>query len=849
MANGDVTPRHRHYQRQRLHHHLRLQTPLLLTSFGLLYLLSRSLSPAPAAALLPSSLSPPRPNRAGAPAISPASSRDRAAPYRPLPSYTHSEVSASVQAQNQKLPPLHARPATVTVPHASATEAEHSTCERRPFDRSEFESQNHRAMSARWGEFLRATAPLASDVAGLWASGRLRRDDASLARSVRTALVGLGPTFVKLGQILSVREDVLGPTWAAELAELQDSVRTFDGKEAWEAADRAFGAGAFESFEMEPFAAASIAQVHRAKWRLGPSNGGTGTSASTAVVVAVKVLRPGVADRVAVDLAVLLRAGDLLADWAPRLLPRSRVDWRALLRGLADGLWMECDLSGEAWRQEKFRSNMRSVPGVFVPEVYASTQDVMVSEWVDGVPLRVIPPKDPRLKHAQALMRDAYCQSMFVDAFFHADCHGGNLLWVPSADSHEGSPGDENNSSGELCILDCGLMVAIAPTASESLLRLSLNLASRDWANVVNDAISLGFLPINLSNSSVLQARGVARRILGPYLDVGGGARAASAYSASALFDDITAAASNLPISLPPDMVLLGRAVVQLEGLALRAYPDYRLVDDILPVAARIALRAAPPSQSQAADERMSFLSNLLFSDDTTGPLYRGTEIKAKRKSLALDRLKFLLATARNANFNMATGGMGAGKSSDSAVEDILDELLLSDAVRDLVAGETADVADALVRDALWRGVDSLAEAFPFPGLPNPLSLPVPIGRMESLAPRLSEEEKLVLLRLPEMFAESATTDQASRMGTDVAMPAGLLNNLMLTRIGEIPSLNRGIRTLTERALVQQDPKAREMVDSVAAKLRGLLQMRLVRTGVPADIAQRLVESAFLTPW
>ena len=87
------------------------------------------------------------------------------------------------------------------------------------------------------------------------------------------------------------------------------------------------------------------------------------------------------------------------------------------------------------------------------------------------------------------------------------------------------------------------------------------------------------------------EARGIARRIIGPYLDVGGGAAgAASAYSISSLFDDVLAAALKLPTSLPPDMILLARAVIQFEGLALRAYPDYRLVDDILPVAARRSL-------------------------------------------------------------------------------------------------------------------------------------------------------------------------------------------------------------------------------------------------------------------
>mmetsp|Transcript_55427 Transcript_55427/g.166175 ORF Transcript_55427/g.166175 Transcript_55427/m.166175 type:complete len:796 (-) Transcript_55427:339-2726(-) len=790
------------------------RSPLALTlarSGVLLLLLS-----VPSASLLPSS---PHPVHFGAPRHSQLLSQNFISLYAQSVSNTQRQLAS---------PPASADPLIKG--------------DRRRFDRTAFDNRNPGAASARWIEFLRTTAPLASDVAGLWASGRLRRDDDSLARSVRLALSDLGPTFVKLGQILSVREDVLGPVWASELAKLQDSVRPFGAEEAREAVERAFaveGNGVLEDFDAEPVAAASIAQVHRATWR--PS--GSGGPSDVAVPVAVKVLRPGVADRVAVDLAVLLRAGDLLAEWAPRLLPRSQVDWRDLLKGLAEGLWMECDLSGEAERQETFRVNMQSIPGVFVPKVYASTQGVMVSEWVDGVPLRSIPPGDPRLIQAQALIRDAYCQSMFVDAFFHADCHGGNLLWV--SDDGVGSRG---NASGRLCILDCGLMVAIDPSAAEGLLRLSLNLAARDWASVVNDAVSLGFLPPDLSDANALKARGVARRILGPYLDVGGGARAASAYSASALFDDVAAAASGLPTSLPPDMVLLGRAVIQLEGLALRAYPDYRLVDDILPVAARIALRASPPSQSLAGEARMSVLSSLLFADGATEPLYQSTETAAERKYVAFDRLKRLLATARSDSGQIGSGAR-AGQSSIDSVEDILDELLLSDAIRDLLTSEAADIADALIRDALWKGTDGLIEAFPLPRLPNPLNLPEPIHGLESFAPRLSEEEKLVLLRLPEMFAELQTVEQAKQNGSNFPMPAGFLSSLMLTKIREIPSFKEGIRILTERALVKRDPKAQALVDSVAAKLRSRARRRLERTGVPADVAQRLTGIMFLTPW
>ena len=121
--------------------------------------------------------------------------------------------------------------------------------------------------------------------------------------------------------------------------------------------------------------------------------------------MAINVLRPNVCHQVSVDLCVLLRAGDSLSGWVPQILPVSRVDWAALLAGLAKGLWEEVDLSGEAQRQTRFRNNMESVPRVFVPKVVAYNRDVMISEWVGGTPLRSMPSTDRRLKEAQALMR------------------------------------------------------------------------------------------------------------------------------------------------------------------------------------------------------------------------------------------------------------------------------------------------------------------------------------------------------------------------------------------------------------------------------------------------------------
>lgn len=681
---------------------------------------------------------------------------------------------------------------------------------------------------------------------------------------------------MKLGQILSVREDLLGVVWANELAKLQDGVRAFDGGVAVEIARGAFPME-LEGLDSDPVAAASLAQVHRAKWRHTDDDGSV-----RVMEVAVKVLRPGIQDQISTDLCVLLRAGDLLAEWAPRILPTSNIDWRSLLDGLAGGLWEECDLVGEAERQTKFASNMNAVPGVFVPAVVASTKNVMVSEWVDGLPLNSLPTLDPRLVKAQALMRDAYCQSMFVDAFFHADCHGGNLLWVPShsaVDKDHSSNGSSssdtpinnnssNNISGRLCILDCGLMVSINPVSAEALLRLTLHLAARDWTRVVETAIDLRFLPTNLTESNTIQARRVARNIIGPYLDVGGGVQgASSAYSISSLVSDISTAAFDLPISLPADMVLLGRAVVQLEGIAIRTNANYRLVDDVLPTATRIALRTVPASErgmDDVAGLRKSLLFDLLYDDNINDDTRTSAENVRSSSSFALDKLRLLLDTASSASSTSVNDQQQ--RSFRRTTEDLIDELLKATAIRDVVAKETGNIIDAMARDALWKGADSLVEvAVVMPIIPTFFPKPpTSITRLlESLAPRISRDERILLLRLPEILQgftvmeqqqQSSDSAGASLSGTtgnssSSRQRGGFLQDTTIVKISSVPGFSKGLKAILEQTLISKDPNARATVDAIKKDLQDKLQMRLEGNGLPSNLARRLADTTFPTPW
>ena len=231
---------------------------------------------------------------------------------------------------------------------------------------------------------------------------------------------------------------------------------------------------------------------------------------------------------------------------------------------------------------------------------------------------------------------------------------------------------------------------------------------------MVNDAIRLRFLPDDLTPRQRSLATSVARRIVGPYLDVGGGAAAASSYSASALLRDVSQATLELPTSLPPEMVLLGRAVIQLEGLALRGDPSYRIVDDILPVAARIALREQRGGSGDAETEGSSAPS-LLYE-----LLYPSEDNEEGVQSETGFRLGGCVS-ARTASSGAGSAGEAAA-AAESTDQGLLELLLASDAAR--LARGTADATMPSHATRL-KGASNL----PPPPLPLPPWPPLPAIR------------------------------------------------------------------------------------------------------------------------
>ncbi|MBX6378671.1 MAG: AarF/ABC1/UbiB kinase family protein, partial [Clostridia bacterium] len=301
---------------------------------------------------------------------------------------------------------------------------------------------------------------------------------------VRRLLEELGPTFVKLGQLLSTRPDLIPPDILAEIARLQDQVPPFPfdlvraviEEELKATLDRVFAA-----FEPKPLAAASIGQVHRARLRQGPE-------------VVVKVQRPGIRELVDADLAIL-------ADLARLVDARSRLGkvyrFRELVAEFQRTLYAEMDFTGEARTAQAFRRNFQGDPTVVIPQVYLqfTTRRVLTLEYIGGVNLnrymQAPTPPQERRRVAETIVR-AMLRQFLEHGLFHADPHPGNIL-VQGPD--------------RVAFLDFGMVGRLSDATREQFVGLVISLIRGDSDGIVAALLSLGLVPARLGRPPPPPAR------------------------------------------------------------------------------------------------------------------------------------------------------------------------------------------------------------------------------------------------------------------------------------------------------------------------------------------------------
>jgi ubiquinone biosynthesis protein len=373
---------------------------------------------------------------------------------------------------------------------------------------------------------------------------------------LRLALESLGPAFVKLGQVLATRMDLLGPEWIASLDKLHDRARPvpFADLEAQLVADLGVRvAEAFSRFDIEPAAAGSIAQVHRA-WL------------ADARAVAVKIRRPGIEPLIEADVVLL----ELLAAWWEETNPQARA-WqpRALIRQLRKSLAREVDFTAEARAQERLAHSFADSDTVVVPRVHVrfTRTSLLVMDWLDGVPATDMDAADRAGMDRMVLATrgtDAVLQMVLVDGFFHADPHPGNIIFL---------------AGNRIALIDFGMVGWISAKRRDELVDLLAAVGERNPEAMRNVLLAW-------ADGGRVEAERFSED-LGRLLHLYEHASLREIRLAT-LLSEIAAIMREHRLLLPADLALLFKALVTLEGLGTRLVPRFRLVEQVTPWVSRL---------------------------------------------------------------------------------------------------------------------------------------------------------------------------------------------------------------------------------------------------------------------
>jgi predicted unusual protein kinase regulating ubiquinone biosynthesis (AarF/ABC1/UbiB family) len=378
---------------------------------------------------------------------------------------------------------------------------------------------------------------------------------------LRESLISLGPTFIKMGQALGTRADLLPLPYVKELAVLQDQVPAFPTADAFARIESELGRSLHECYpeiDSEPIASASLGQVYRARLATGEE-------------VAVKVQRPDLAHTISIDVAILYRLVKLTNRFFPRA--NENADWEGMLHEFYATIFDELDYVKEGRNADRFRYNFRTWRAVRVPKIFWShtSTHVLTLEFVrgtkvvdlEGLRARKISP----VKVNRLLVR-TYLKQLLEDGFFHADPHPGNLLVM---------------DSGHLAFFDFGMVGRISPKLQSQMIDAFFHVVSRDVQGLGQDIIDLDFLKPGVDPETV---RPVVERLFKSYLNLKLGD-----VNFKELTYDLAEVIYDYPFRLPANFTYVMRALMTLEGIAILTDPGFSFFETAKPYAKEFMLR------------------------------------------------------------------------------------------------------------------------------------------------------------------------------------------------------------------------------------------------------------------
>jgi ubiquinone biosynthesis protein len=417
----------------------------------------------------------------------------------------------------------------------------------------------------------------------------LPRDPSPPGVRLRRAFETLGPVFVKFGQMLSTRRDLLPAEIADELARLQDHVPPFPGDQARAIARAALG-DSFEreivSFDEQPIASASIAQVHGAVLADGSE-------------VVVKIVRPDIEPVIEADLEVLRK----LAGWAHRHLSAvRRLHLPEVVADYADTIVGELDMRREAANTQQLRQNFAASPLLYVPRVHRSLTraNVLVLERIHGVPIGQVGELRARGVDLRTLANrgvETFFTQVFVHNFFHADMHPGNIF----VDTTE-------PSNPRYIALDCAIIGRLTRTDQDYLARNLVAFFNRDYREVASLHLESGWVPEDTDAEAFER---VIREVCDPIF-----AKPLAEISFGHFLVELFRTAAEFNMEIQPQLVLLQKTLLYIEGLGRQLYPELDLWQSAKPfmdewLAERIGPLAAIRSFTEAAPRLAQHLPRL----------------------------------------------------------------------------------------------------------------------------------------------------------------------------------------------------------------------------------------------
>ena len=399
------------------------------------------------------------------------------------------------------------------------------------------------------------------------------------AERMRLALEELGPTFIKLGQLLSTRSDILPASYVAEFARLQDQVPGFPFHVVRERIREELGDGMeafFSSVEEEPLAAASIAQVHRATLHSGEE-------------VVVKVRRPGIVDEVEADIDVLMG----LAYLAERRFPENRsFEPVELVREFARSIRREMDLSREGHTIERVAANFAGDRTLHLPRVYRNltTPGVLTLEYIRGIKVSDLEGLDRAGLDRKLIARrgaDIFIRQVLEHGFFHGDPHPGNVFVLPG---------------NVICLLDFGMMGRLDPSSREFLVEFLRAVVDRDPDAIVSLLLYSGDITDSLDSRAL-------KRDLSDFIEGFYEVPLAETPVGRVLTELMEVIAAHR-IHFRPDFMMLAKALVTVEGTGRMLDPQFDMVERMRPYVEKAA--AGQYSPLHLAKEAGSFLGSFL---------------------------------------------------------------------------------------------------------------------------------------------------------------------------------------------------------------------------------------------